>query len=138
MLNNWIVKGSSNDEHLAIDPLGILNPSCSSLKNGKLRSLNLDLRPDLFRRQGLVGPKSAPVIQVVCHFFIQLLTEIIDCKKKIILIYEHFFFYKPQHLIKMVSNVFFKVMQSLLVGTIILSSITWHFKQNFRYRKTYS
>ena len=38
----------------------------------------------------------------------------------------------------MVSNVFFKVMQSLLVGTIILSSITWHFKQNFRYRKTYS
>ncbi len=66
VLNNWILKGSSNDEHLAIDPLGILNPSCSVLKNGKLRSLNLDLRPDLIRRQNLnlSGPKSAPVIQV--------------------------------------------------------------------------
>ena len=64
VLNNWLLKGSANDEHQAIDPLGILNPTCSVIKSGKLRSLNLDLRPDLFRRQGLTGPKSAPVIQV--------------------------------------------------------------------------
>jgi len=62
VLNSWLNKGSANDDHLAIDPFGLNNPSCSVGKNGKLRSLNLDLRPDLLRRRG-IGPASIVQVQ---------------------------------------------------------------------------